>query len=74
MRESAGLWWIPDWWRTLRRRSSSIFHPQRVILFGSQARGEAKAESDVDIFIEMETAGSPHQIIGRGWPRPNTTF
>lgn len=31
------------------------FHPERIILFGSRARGEASPESDVDLFIEMET-------------------
>ncbi len=27
------------------------FHPDRVLLFGSQARGEATADSDVDILV-----------------------
>jgi predicted nucleotidyltransferase len=27
------------------------FHPQRVILFGSQARGTADARSDVDLLV-----------------------
>jgi predicted nucleotidyltransferase len=27
------------------------FHPQRVILFGSRARGEARADSDFDLLI-----------------------
>ena len=35
------------------------FHPRRIILFGSRARGEATAESDLDLFIEMETVASP---------------
>lgn len=36
------------------------FNPRRIILFGSQARGNAGPDSDVDLFIEMDTqlAGS----------------
>jgi uncharacterized protein len=29
------------------------FHPLRIILFGSQARGEATADSDVDLLIVL---------------------
>jgi len=31
------------------------FHPRRIILFGSRARGDYNADSDVDIFVEMES-------------------
>jgi predicted nucleotidyltransferase len=31
------------------------FHPRRVVLFGSHARGEAQPDSDLDLFVEMET-------------------
>src|SRR4051812_19573387 len=31
------------------------FHPQRVVLFGSHARGEARPDSDVDLMVEMES-------------------
>jgi len=31
------------------------FNPRRIILFGSRARGTAVSDSDVDLFIEMET-------------------
>jgi predicted nucleotidyltransferase len=35
------------------------FKPRRIILFGSHARGEAKADSDLDLFVEMETQARP---------------
>ncbi len=30
------------------------FHPQRVILFGSQARGEAGPDSDIDLLVVVD--------------------
>lgn len=32
------------------------FDPDMIILFGSHARGEAKADSDIDLFVVMETS------------------
>ncbi|MGC1378757.1 MAG: nucleotidyltransferase domain-containing protein [Anaerolineales bacterium] len=35
------------------------FHPQKIILFGSYARGNFRPESDVDLFVVMETLLKP---------------
>lgn len=35
------------------------FNPRRIVLFGSHARGEAQPDSDLDLFIEMETEARP---------------
>lgn len=35
------------------------FNPVRVVVFGSHARGEAGEDSDLDLFVEMETENSP---------------
>ena len=32
------------------------FHPQKVILFGSHARGKPTPDSDVDLLVVMETS------------------
>ena len=31
------------------------FNPRRVVLFGSRARGEANSDSDIDLFVELES-------------------
>jgi len=41
----------------LAQRLVAQFHPERVILFGSQAAGRAGAESDVDLLLVMEHPG-----------------
>jgi predicted nucleotidyltransferase len=35
------------------------FRPERVVLFGSYARGEATDDSDVDLFVEFERDPRP---------------
>ena len=35
------------------------FNPQRIILFGSRARNEARFESDLDLFVEMDSDLNP---------------
>jgi len=38
------------------------FKPQRVILFGSQARGDATDDSDVDLLIVLAFSDSPYRM------------
>ena len=35
------------------------FHPRRIVLFGSHARGDAGPESDLDLMVEMESKEPP---------------
>ena len=37
------------------------FHPQQIILFGSQAYGTAIEDSDIDLLVIMETGLSPNK-------------
>jgi predicted nucleotidyltransferase len=39
---------------TMVDRIVTQFHPRRVVLFGSRARGTATAESDVDLLVVMD--------------------
>jgi predicted nucleotidyltransferase len=51
------------------------FHPRRIVMFGSRARGDARPDSDLDLMVEMETSLSPPRramaidaLFGlRGW-------
>jgi predicted nucleotidyltransferase len=40
------------------RRIVKQFDPEQVILFGSQARGDAGPDSDVDLLVVMDVKGS----------------
>ena len=40
------------------RRIAEGFHPEKIILFGSHARGTAGPDSDVDILVVMPVKGS----------------
>jgi len=43
------------------RRIVERFHPDRVILFGSHARGTAGPDSDVDLLVVMPVSGSKRE-------------
>ena len=40
-------------------RIVEAFSPRRIVIFGSVARGEAGPDSDLDLFVEMESGLSP---------------
>jgi predicted nucleotidyltransferase len=43
----------------ITRKIVDAFHPRRVILFGSRARGDYHMDSDIDLFVEMESSDDP---------------
>lgn len=48
--------------RDIKNFSDAIareFHPDRIVLFGSHARGEAGRDSDVDMLVIMSHRGHP---------------
>jgi len=44
--------------RQMVERITKRFQPEKIILFGSHARGHAGPDSDVDLLIVMPVAGS----------------
>ena len=40
------------------RRVVERFHPEKLILFGSRARGNASPDSDADLLVVMPVSGS----------------
>jgi predicted nucleotidyltransferase len=47
--------------RRLAGQIAERFDPRRIILFGSHARGEATADSDVDLMVVVDR-GSSHDL------------
>lgn len=41
--------------RDVVRQIVEKFHPQKIILFGSYARGKPRPESDIDLLVVMDT-------------------
>ena len=40
------------------RRIVRRFHPEKIILFGSRARGDPRPDSDADLLVVMKVRGS----------------
>ena len=47
--------------RQMVNRIVRRFDPERIILFGSHARGDAGPDSDVDLLVVLSLAGSRHE-------------
>jgi uncharacterized protein len=45
----------------ITKKIVATFHPRRVVLFGSRGRGDHRADSDVDLLIEMESDLPPRE-------------
>jgi predicted nucleotidyltransferase len=48
------------------RRLSEVYHPLRIYLFGSAARGDAGPDSDYDLMVILPDEAPPH--LRRGKP------
>ena len=46
----------------LLSRVVNYFHPRRVVLFGSRARGEARPDSDIDLLVILDD-DTPADVI-----------
>ncbi len=59
------------------RRIVERFHPEKIVLFGSYARGQAGPDSDVDLLVVMPVSGSKRKtavdidltLAGSGLPK-----
>ena len=47
------------------RRIVGEFNPQKIILFGSRARGDAAPDSDADLLVVMHVRGSRRRQAAR---------
>ncbi|MDP2983007.1 MAG: nucleotidyltransferase domain-containing protein [Candidatus Latescibacter sp.] len=52
---------IQEMIQTIKDRIIERFQPERIILFGSHARGDAGSDSDVDILVVIDMKGSKRE-------------
>lgn len=50
----------------IARQIASVFDPDRILLFGSHARGRPGPDSDVDLLVVMRTRDETAQAIAIG--------
>jgi len=48
---------VEHWIELMVERLATQFSPQRIVLFGSRARGDAGLESDVDLLVVLDEVG-----------------
>lgn len=54
---------VTEWLPLMAERIVQRFHPLRIILFGSCARGEASPGSDVDLLVVLPQVGDKRQAV-----------
>lgn len=50
-----------EWLPLIVDRLVRQFHPLKIILFGSQARGDARPDSDIDLLVVLPHVENKHQ-------------
>ena len=58
---------IDDILNALAERIREAVDPERIILFGSWARGDARRDSDIDLFIQVEPGRDIGQACGAAY-------
>lgn len=56
---------LQPWLDTAIQRLQSEFNPEKIILFGSWACGDATRRSDIDLFIVCQSNLNPIDRIGK---------
>jgi len=51
--------WLP----IIRRRIVRGFHPERIVVFGSQARGDAAPDSDIDLLVVVSDGRDRGELL-----------
>ena len=51
--------WLP----TIKRRIVRRFRPERIVVFGSQARGDATPDSDIDLLVVVSDGRDRRELL-----------